>query len=83
MFGQCNCGLTGGCGRCNTKNYPLIDIDKYNLGNLPKVQREGWICPKCDVSNSPDNKICDSCQPIGFVYLENFTGVTFVDGNHG
>jgi hypothetical protein len=72
---HCGCGLTGGCELCNPFHWKL----QYETVPPPP---KGWICPKCDTANNPDNKMCAKCTSaaitsVTFDYTTGFTDITF------
>lgn len=51
--------------RVNIMNKELCE--KKQTLEQSYLVRKGWICPKCNSSNNPDNKICHSlsCFTVG------------------
>jgi hypothetical protein len=61
----CECGGYQS-GAINMNSTAVIKICSCN--NYYSCNRQGWICPKCNKSLSPDVKECD-CAPSGYTYI--------------
>jgi hypothetical protein len=63
-----SCLITGHCGGSGTANNTW---DHWTPLQYPKPMypdpyipvNVGWICPKCNAANAPDNKLCQVCHP--------------------
>jgi hypothetical protein len=52
-------------------HFSFEKVDRIRLGNEPymplfqgfRMNRKGWICPRCDTVVSPDEKTCPNCKP--------------------
>lgn len=77
MCGECNGYQSGSVNMsCTTQ----IKICACN--NFYSCNRQGWICPKCNKSLSPDIKECDCAPSNGYTYIPYAIPYTpYIPGN--
>lgn len=66
-------GICPHCIAANTEDCPfdcahnqervVVNTNPVPLFSGFRMNRKGWICPRCDTVVSPDEKTCPNCKP--------------------
>lgn len=62
MITNCDCGLTGGCHKCQNQNQFARLNPIHPPGPCFSPPSQGWECPRCHAVMAPTMMNCVNCR---------------------